>query len=138
MVVIIILFFIFDSPEAKGESVTVYKSPTCGCCVKYVAELKRNGFDVNVVTTNNMKQIKDQHNIPSNMESCHTAVFEDYFVEGHVPLDVVFSLLRERPNITGIALPGMPSGTPGMPGPKREPYRISQLDKNEWSNYLTI
>lgn len=116
----------------------VYKSPTCGCCVGYIAEMEKQGFDVETVGLQDMSSIKQRYNIPRNMESCHTTVIGDYIVEGHVPLEAVNKLLEEQPDISGIALPGMPSGTPGMPGPKRAPYRIYALNNGEVSDYISI
>jgi hypothetical protein len=114
----------------SAKTVTVYKSPTCGCCVNYIAMLRQEGYDVDVVETNDMATVKDTYNISRNLESCHTSIFGDYVVEGHMPLDVVEKVLSEKPDIEGIALPNMPSGSPGMPGPKREPFTIYSLDGN--------
>ena len=102
--------------QDSGKKVTVYKSPTCGCCVSYVAYLKGHGYDVDLVVTDDMDAIKAEHHIPANMQSCHTMIIDDYFVEGHVPLEAVDKLLAEQPDINGISLPAMPTGSPGMPG----------------------
>lgn len=117
---------------------TLYKSPNCGCCVGYSKALKEHGFDVDVVSTENMQLIKDQYNIPKNMESCHTVVIGDYFIEGHIPFEVVDKLLAEEPTISGIALPNMPAGTPGMPGIKDGLYKIFQSINGEFSEFITI
>lgn len=122
---------------SKG-SITVYKSPNCGCCVKYIAYLKRNGFEVETVNTNDTDLVKEEHNIPQDMESCHTAVFSDYFIEGHIPIEAVNKLLAEKPQIDGIALPGMPSGSPGMPGAKKETFKIFALSDGTPSDYMGI
>jgi len=141
-------FFVIQSINSNSETekysngyskeVTVYKSPTCGCCVKYIAYLRRNGFEVEVVTTNDMASVKNTYNIPSSMESCHTMVMADYFVEGHVPLEAVDKLLEEKPAIDGIALPAMPSGSPGMPGIKTEVFNIFSLTGGEYSSYIKL
>jgi len=110
------------SPESEagdGETVTLYKSPNCGCCVEYIAYLRENGYAVDVVETDDMVGVRQKFNVPDSMESCHTMIIDDYAVEGHVPLGFVDKLLAERPAIEGIALPGMPAGSPGMPGIKR-------------------
>ena len=122
----------------NGEKVTVFKSPTCGCCVGYVAELEKNGFDVETVDTVDMHAVKQKFNIPQSMESCHTAVMGDYFIEGHVPIEAVNKLLEEKPDIDGIALPGMPAGSPGMPGRKKVPFTIYALSNREISEFVTI
>ncbi|MBR9699713.1 DUF411 domain-containing protein [Candidatus Woesearchaeota archaeon] len=111
----------------KGQEVTVFKSPTCGCCVGYATELEKNGFKVKTINTPDMSSIKQKYGIPSNMESCHTSIIGDYVVEGHVPIEAVQELLQDKPDISGIALPNMPAGTPGMPGTKRGPYVIYSL-----------
>jgi len=121
-----------------GQKATVYKSPNCGCCVGYVKELEDNGVEVEVVETEDMDSIKQQHNIPSNMQSCHTVVIGDYFIEGHVPLEAVEKLLTEKPDIDGITLPGMLSGTPGMPGVKKAPFNVYQLTEGESEEFVTL
>jgi hypothetical protein len=82
--------------------------------------------------------IKQKYNIPVEMQSCHTTILGKYFIEGHVPLEAVNKLLKEQPDIDGIALPGMPIGTPGMPGDKDEPYVIYQLKDGKSSVFMTI
>lgn len=110
-----------------AKKVVIYKSPTCGCCVKYVSYLEDNGYNVEVNTTKDMDSIKSEYGVPVDMESCHTAIFGDYVVEGHIPLEVVDELLASNPEIRGIALPDMPAGSPGMPGTKVEPFKIYSL-----------
>ncbi len=121
-----------------GQKATVYKSPNCGCCVGYVKELEDSGVEVEVVETEDMDSIKKQHNIPSDMQSCHTVVMGNYFIEGHVPLEAVEKLLTEKPEIDGIVLPGMPAGTPGMPGVKRAPFNVYQLTEGDSLEFLTL
>ncbi|MFH1650059.1 MAG: DUF411 domain-containing protein [Candidatus Woesearchaeota archaeon] len=128
----------FGSFSAIDKTVTVYKSPSCGCCVGYVAELEKQGFEVKVVPTENMAPIKEKYSIPSAMESCHTSIVGGYVVEGHVPIDVVNKLLDEQPAIEGIALPRMPVGTPGMPGRKTEPWHIYSLNEGVPKDYLIV
>ncbi|MBL7056375.1 hypothetical protein ISS07_05665 [Candidatus Woesearchaeota archaeon] len=126
-----------NSAKEAGK-ITVFKSPSCGCCVGYVEELRRNGFQVEVVETNNMQAVKQEYNIPSNMESCHTTVVGDYFVEGHVPIEAVNKLLEEKPQIDGITLPRMPAGSPGMPGIKKEPFRILSLSDGKIDEFMEV
>ncbi|MFC1720786.1 DUF411 domain-containing protein [Patescibacteria group bacterium] len=127
-----------QNESSVGPKITVYKSPTCGCCVGYVGELEKEGFDVNMVVIEDMSTVKKEHNIPREMESCHTSVIDGYFIEGHVPISVVNDLIEEKPEIDGIALPNMPAGTPGMPGIKTKPWEIYQLIDGEVSSYLTL
>ena len=96
------------------HQMTVYKSPTCGCCAKWVEHMKKAGFDLTVTDTDNVSLIKAEHKVPSNLAACHTAIVNGYVVEGHVPEDVIRKMLAEKPKISGIAVAGMPMGAPGM------------------------
>ena len=102
----------------KEAKATVYRSPNCGCCVNYIKYLQRQDLEVEVIETDDIDSIKEEQGIPQDMLSCHTTMIGGYVVEGHVPLEAVEKLLLEKPDIKGIAMPGMPSGSPGMPGPK--------------------
>lgn len=126
------------------SAVTVHKTVTCGCCANYVGYLKTNGYQVKVVNHTDDKLLtkeKRSHGIPGELDSCHTTLFdkENYFVEGHIPLEAIDKLLTEAPDIAGIGMPGMPSASPGMPGSKTEPFNISQvgIDGNV-TDYLTL
>jgi len=113
---------------------TVYKSPTCGCCQGHADAMKEAGIDVEIVEMQQteLSFFKEDHNIPMNMQSCHTTMLshgdKEYIVEGHIPIEGINKLVTEQPDILGIVLPGMPSGTPGMPGPKMGPYQIMTLE----------
>ncbi len=113
--------------DVSAKTVTVYKSSTCGCCVNYIAMLESKGYEVDVVETEDMMSVKEKYGIPRSMESCHTSVFGEYVVEGHMPFEVVERMLEEKPNIRGIALPDMPAGSPGMPGEKKGEWTIYAL-----------
>ena len=116
--------------EAAPPEVMVYKSPTCGCCDKWVTHLEENGFAVATEDVQNVMPIKQRYGLPSGLGSCHTAIVDGYVVEGHVPADVVKRMLRERPEIAGIAVPGMPIGSPGMEqGDRVDSYDIVTFDK---------
>ncbi|MDR7415446.1 MAG: DUF411 domain-containing protein [Armatimonadota bacterium] len=105
------------SPELPSPArVVVYQNPRCGCCGVYVGYLRGAGYAVEVVRTEDMEGVKRRYRVPRPLWSCHTAVVGRYFVEGHVPAEAVQELLRRAPDGLGIALPGMPSGSPGMPG----------------------
>lgn len=114
--------------RAESRQVTVYKTPTCGCCGNYVSYLKKSGYEVTVRNLNDLSAIKDQYGIPSELGSCHTTVVDGYAVEGHVPVAAIEKLLTDRPKLAGIALPGMPVGSPGMPGAKRGLFEVSGFD----------
>lgn len=114
----------------SGPLVTVYKSPTCGCCSKWVDHMKENGFQVEVHDVDDIETPKREAGVPGHLGSCHTARVEGFAVEGHVPADVIKRLLRERPQVAGIAVPGMPMGSPGMEGPRTDPYDIIAFTKD--------
>ena len=105
-----------------NETAVIYKDPNCGCCAGYAEHLRRNGFRVEVRDTAVLDAIKRKYSVPATLASCHTMRIGGYTVEGHVPVTTVRKLLRDKPKIAGIALPGMPQGSPGMPGPKEEPF----------------
>lgn len=129
--IILISGFLFlkrERPIKEGrEKISVYFSPNCGCCFEYIAYLKEEGFSVEKFSTYNMLSIKERFKVPNELQSCHTSVIENYFVEGHVPIEAIKKLISERPNIAGISLAKMPSGSPGMPGPKMEKFQIHQI-----------
>lgn len=118
---------------SKGinEKITIYKSSTCGCCVGYAGLLKKQGFQVETIDSQDIYSIKNMYNIPRDMESCHTSVIGNYFVEGHVPIEAIERLLSEKPDIDGIALPGMPSGSLGMVGRKTFPFEIYSIKEGK-------
>jgi hypothetical protein len=108
--------------QATRPLVTVYKSPTCGCCGEWEKHMVDNGFRVEPRIEKNISYIKRKYRVPYDLLSCHTAEVGGYAVEGHVPAADVKRLLRERPKAAGIAVPGMPIGSPGMEQGKPEPY----------------
>ena len=114
--------------SSGGEAVTVYKTPTCGCCTKWAERLSRAGFAVETVELRDLARVKTAHGLPERLASCHTALVGGYVVEGHVPIADIERLLRERPAISGLAVPGMPIGSPGMEGPNPEPYEVFSFD----------
>jgi hypothetical protein len=125
--------------------VTVFQLPGCECCKRYIAYLKEQGFQVETIYTTEETYTEDvssmltkKYQIPRNMESCHTAVIEDYFVEGHVPVEAINKLLEEKPDIDGISLPGMPSGSPGMPRQQTGAFKIYALSDGTTSEFMVI
>ncbi|OGY78629.1 MAG: hypothetical protein A3B74_04600 [Candidatus Kerfeldbacteria bacterium RIFCSPHIGHO2_02_FULL_42_14] len=132
-----------DNPQTPsklaGVKGVLYKSLTCGCCENYVKYLQKKGMQIEVknqTKDSDLAAIKNQYNIPPEEQSCHTLKVGDYFVEGHVPAEVIEKLVTEKSAIAGIALPDMPAGSPGMPGKKQGAFKIDQLSKdNQWSTY---
>ena len=117
--------------DADPKAVHVYKSPTCGCCQKWVEHLKSRGFTVDVSNVPDVNPVKKELGVPAGASSCHTAVVEGYFVEGHVPGEDVERLLAERPkDVVGLAVPGMPVGSPGMEGPNPQKYSVLAVQKD--------
>ena len=94
--------------------VVSYRSASCGCCKKWINHLRDNGLEVVDNIVENVSVIKNQYQIPNNLRSCHSAQIANYTIEGHVPIKSINKLFREKPNIKGIAVPGMPLGSPGM------------------------
>ena len=124
-----ILILLAAAPQAVAAvPATLYRSPECGCCLEYAAHLRAGGFDVEVVSTDDLAAIKAAHGVPDALEGCHTALIGGYAIEGHVSLASVNRLLAEKPRISGISLPGMPAGSPGMGGAKTERFVIYELD----------
>tara|TARA_B100000886_G_C20414596_1_gene488674 strand:+ start:1004 stop:1486 length:483 start_codon:yes stop_codon:yes gene_type:complete len=151
-IIILILFvslfytfnFVADEKKALANvnsnklNAEVFKTPSCGCCYGYVLFLEREKYNVKQTDMRSLHSIKQKYNIPVEMQSCHTTIIGKYFIEGHVPLAAINKLFKEKPDIDGIALPGMPIGTPGMPGKKEEPYVIYQLIDGKFSIFMTI
>jgi hypothetical protein len=110
--------------------IVVTKDPTCGCCAGWVDHLRASGFAADVIETAEINRVKVRLGVPQGLASCHTAEVGGYVVEGHVPADAIKRLLAERPAAKGLAVPGMPVGSPGMEGGKPEPYEVLTFDKH--------
>lgn len=112
-------------------TVVVYKSPTCGCCANWVEHMQAHGFPVEVHDTADLAPVKAAHGVTERLGSCHTALVGGYVVEGHVPVEDVRRLLRERPAVAGLAAPGMPVGSPGMemPGTPGDRYDVLAFER---------
>jgi hypothetical protein len=119
-------------PAASGTVVDVYKTPTCGCCSQWVEHLKQNGFQVKTTNLDDLTALKAKHRVPARAQSCHTALVGGYVVEGHVPASDVQRLLKEKPQVAGIAVAGMPIGSPGMevPGVKPQFFQVMAFGKD--------
>jgi hypothetical protein len=114
----------------QTPTIEVYKDPTCGCCALWVKHLEANGFATRVKDVEDIAGFKTQHGVPAKTRSCHTAVVNGYVIEGHVPAADVKRLLKDRPMVTGLAVPGMPVGSPGMEvGNTVQPYDVLTFDK---------
>jgi len=118
------------SAAAEPQAIQVYKSLSCGCCQKWVDYLQSRGYVVTVSNVLDLSRVKQENGVPRKVSSCHTAVAGKYFIEGHVPEEDISRLLAERPNIAGLALPGMPTGSPGMEGPDPQPYFVLAVHKD--------
>lgn len=118
-----LLALVPSAPPAT--KVLVHLSPTCGCCAKWVDHLRAAGFDVELHHMKEVDTVKKEHNVPETLWSCHTALANGYAIEGHVPVAAIQRLLRERPSVAGLAVAGMPMGSPGMEhGDHKEPFDV--------------
>jgi len=138
VIAVLIVLFAGSGEPAIAAQATLYKSASCGCCGVY-ATYAGKSLDLKVVERSDMDALKTKLGVPENLRSCHTTVVDGYFIEGHVPKEAIKKLLTERPDIKGIALPGMPSGTPGMPGQKRGAWIVSAVGKDgSVSEFMTV
>ena len=155
--VLMLLSFCFFSLSSFAESVwdketqqlekpidiVVYRSPTCGCCSKWLDHLKKHQFNVEDIVTDDVASIKKKHGVPDNLASCHTAIVDGYVIEGHVPAADIKALLKTKPKVIGLSVPGMVSGSPGMEmGGRKDPFQVVSFDKegqteifNNYENY---
>jgi hypothetical protein len=136
---IVVLALAFAAPAADLQQKTaaakphmlVYKSPTCGCCAKWVDYMQAHGFTAAVTNMPDVTPVKVTHKLPPHLASCHTTLIDGYVIEGHVPVEDVRRLLKEKPaNVAGLAAPGMPAGSPGMDVPNSPPYDVVAFDKS--------
>ncbi len=115
-------------PALAGPmQVTLYKNPQCGCCEGYASYLRKNGFAVKIVPTNDLTTMGREAGVSEELDGCHITKMDGYIVIGHVPIDAVRKLLAERPKIVGISIPGMPMGLPSMEGPRSGPIPIYEI-----------
>ena len=119
--------------SAATQTIEVYKTPACGCCVQWIKHLESNGFKVNAHNVPDTSVVRQKNGMPEQYGSCHTATVKGYVVEGHVPATEIKRLLTEKPKAKGLAVPGMPMGSPGMEGPHKDAYDVL-LVKNDGSN----
>lgn len=114
---------------ALAQAAAMYKSPYCGCCLGHAEYLRDQGYEVEIVEMDNqaLAALKTERAIPGEQQGCHTLIIEGYVIEGHVPAEAIDALLAKRPDITGISLPGMPAGSPGMSGEKTAPFKVEVI-----------
>jgi hypothetical protein len=115
--------------DTNKPTITVYKDPDCGCCKSWVEHLLKHGYRVDAKDTPGMTGIKRTLGIPDALSACHTAIVNGYLIEGHVPAADIARLLKEKPEVAGLAVPGMPMGSPGMEGPRAEHYQVLSFDR---------
>ena len=120
---------LLEVKDPRAQDVTVYMSPHCGCCGEWVDHLANNGFSARKHLVDNLDVVKARQQVPTAVASCHTAVVDGYFIEGHVPAADIRRLLGQRPSARGLAAPGMPAGAPGMESAGREPYDVLLVDE---------
>ena len=113
----------------KSPTITVYKDPGCGCCKSWIEHLIKHGYRVDAKDTPAMTEVKRTLGIPDRLSACHTAVVNGYLIEGHVPAADIARLLKEKPKVAGLAVPGMPMGSPGMEGASADHYDIVAFEK---------
>ncbi len=127
-----------------NQELTVYRSPACGCCGEWIEHMQKHGFKIKEdIKTDEMEAIKQKYNLPQNLASCHTTVINGYVMEGHIPADNIKRFLKQKPKFAGLAVPGMPLGTPGMElDNRKQPFTIVAFDKRgeievfkEYQNY---
>jgi hypothetical protein len=112
---------------AQSRAITVHKDPNCGCCTGWAEHLAKAGFEVKTVDTTRLDEVKKRLGVPPDLAACHTAEVDGYVMEGHVPAAAVKRFLDEKPKATGLAVPGMPIGSPGMEGGTPETYTVIQF-----------
>ena len=115
---------------AKKPVITVYKDPSCGCCKNWIAHLIKHGYRVDAKDSPDMSEIKRTLGVPTGLTACHTAMVNGYLIEGHVPAADIDRLLAQKPKVTGLAVPGMPAGSPGMEGASAQRYQVLTFDKS--------
>jgi hypothetical protein len=126
-----LLLVALSKPAVAGPSVMiVHKDPNCGCCHLWAEAMQKAGFEVRLDDLEDLAPIKARFGVPSDLEGCHTAEIDGYFLEGHVPLSAVKRLLAERPAVKGLAVPGMPSGSLGMGDDPAASYDVVAVPVN--------
>jgi hypothetical protein len=130
LTILVILTSGWAAPAFAGEgTIVVYKDPSCGCCSAWAEALSGAGFAVELNDREDLATLKDEMGVPAEMQACHTATIDGYVLEGHVPIEAIQRLTRERPDITGLAVPGMPLGSLGMGEDPQAEYDVYAISK---------
>jgi hypothetical protein len=124
------------SRAAQEQAITVHKDPNCGCCSGWVSHLRQAGFTVTTIDSAELDAVKTRLGVPDDLAACHTAQVAGYVVEGHVPALALERFLAEKPDATGLAVPGMPIGSPGMEGGSPEQYDVVLFGSSGRSVYM--
>jgi hypothetical protein len=125
--------------QDRAGKVTLYKTAGCGCCNKWAQHLRAAGFEVDAIDSRNLDAERKRLGVPRKLAGCHTASVAGYAIEGHVPAEQIKRLLREKPDVAGLSVPGMPIGSPGMEGPGGEDYRVLIFDRSGQARvYATV
>lgn len=125
------MIFSLTTKTAYAEEIMVYKSPTCSCCNKWIKHLENEGFLVKKENVIDMQSVKRKFDVQPEFQSCHTAKVGNYYIEGHVSAGDIKRLLKNKPAIKGLSVPGMPMGSPGMEGHRKDNYSVYAIDKND-------
>lgn len=116
-------------PPSETQAITVYRSPACSCCGAWIEHMQQNGFQIKEIKTDEIETVKEKYNLPQDLASCHTAIIDGYVMEGHIPANDIKQFLQQKPTLAGLAVPGMPVGTPGMEvGNKKQPFAVVSFD----------
>lgn len=116
--------------RASGPAMTVYKNPWCDCCHGWAEAMRKAGYSAKTIDMDDLSPIRKKAGVPAAMEGCHSAEIDGYFLEGHVPPEAVGRLLSERPDIAGVAVPGMPVGSPGMGDDPKAKYEVFAVSRD--------
>lgn len=133
-----LVFALAPGAALPAEDAVLYKNPDCGCCADYAKVLEGEGFRVRIKETTALDALRRMAGVPDKLASCHTMTVGNYVVEGHVPLSAIQKLLAEKPDIRGIALPGMPQGSPGMTGEKEGPFVVYEIGRRDASGQAKV
>ncbi|MEC9376212.1 MAG: DUF411 domain-containing protein [Pseudomonadota bacterium] len=127
---LLLIMLFFNVVKANNLPIAeIYKSPSCGCCSKWVDHLKDNGFEVITKNKTNMSDIKKLFGVPQSYASCHTAIIGDYVIEGHIPAENILDLLQKKTRVKGLTVPGMPLGSPGMESSQSQDYVVYSFNE---------
>ncbi len=129
--ILAVIMTYFTACAGAKPKITVYKNPSCGCCAAWANHLRENGFEVTVIESSTVAEVRNELGVPERLTSCHTAQVGGYAIEGHVPASSIKRLLNEKPAVIGLSVLGMPVGSPGMEqGGAHDPYKVVSFSKD--------